>query len=77
MFKRKTIAGSGVGGIANTELMLDFCAKHQVFPDVELIEAKQIDEKWDHLMNNNNQTALRFVIDIKKSLANQDFIPKE
>jgi|TARA_B110001450_G_C17244618_1_gene328900 uncharacterized zinc-type alcohol dehydrogenase-like protein len=38
--QRKGVAGSLVGGIANTEEMLALCAQHQIFPDCEMVEAK-------------------------------------
>lgn len=68
MFKRQTIAGSLIGGIAATEECLELCAKHQIFPDTELIEANKIDWAWNELLGGGNKEGVRYVIDIKKSL---------
>ena len=73
--KCKSIAGSCIGGIPATEELLEFCAKHNILPDTELVEAKDIDKCWDQLLH-SNKDGVRFVIDIKKSLAS-DFVPKE
>jgi alcohol dehydrogenase (NADP+) len=75
IFQRKKICGSLIGGIKSTEECLEFCAKHNINPDVTVIEAKDIEMAWNTLMN-INKDGVRFVIDIKKSLANPEFIPK-
>lgn len=56
-----------VGGINNTQELLEFCAKHGILPDVQHIEAKEIDWSWDQLTQ-VNADGIRYVIDIKKSL---------
>jgi uncharacterized zinc-type alcohol dehydrogenase-like protein len=76
IFQRKSIAGSLIGGIKNTEACLEFCAKHGITPDVHLIEAKEIDWAWEQLCT-INKDGVRYVIDIKKSLENKDFCPAE
>ena len=58
-----------------TQECVDFCFKHQIYSDVELIEAKDIDSVWNNLKHTND-TGLRYVIDIEKSKANADFMPK-
>jgi len=73
---RKSISSSMIGGIKSTQECVDFCAKHQIYPDVELIEAKDIDFIWDKLKSVND-TGLRYVIDIEKSKLNADFMPKK
>ena len=73
--QRKGVAGSLIGGIGPTEEMLAFCSKHEIFPDCESVEAKQIDWVWDQLAT-SNKDGVRYVIDVKKSLANQEFVPK-
>lgn len=73
--QRKGVAGSLVGGIANTEEMLALCAQHQIFPDCEMVEAKQIDWVWDQLAT-SNKDGVRYVIDVKKSLADPEFVAK-
>jgi uncharacterized zinc-type alcohol dehydrogenase-like protein len=72
--QRKTISGSLVGGLDCTQELLEFCAKHNVTSDVQLIEAKEIQWAWDQLTN-INKDGVRYVIDIKKSLLNKDFLP--
>ena len=64
-----------IGGIKSTQECVDFCAKHKIYPDVELIEAKDIDFIWNKLKSVND-TGLRYVLDIEKSKANADFMPK-
>ena len=77
MFKRQKIGGSLIGGIKATEECLELCAKHDIYPDVQLIEAKDIDWAWQELIGpSGNKDGVRYVIDIKKSLENKDFLPK-
>lgn len=73
---RKTMTGSHIGGIKATEECLELCAKHGIVPDVELITADKIDWAWETL-SISNKDAIRFVIDIKKSKENKDFMPAE
>ena len=75
MFGRQAIAGSLIGGIESTKECLQFCADHNIYPDVEIIKASQLEKVWDTLIN-NNKDGLRYVIDIKQSLADQSFLPK-
>jgi alcohol dehydrogenase (NADP+) len=70
---RWTLTGSHIGGIKATEEVLDLCAEHKILPEVELVQANQLDWVWDQLHHNNS--GLRYVLDIKKSLANKDFLP--
>ena len=58
----KAIAGSGIGGIAETQEMLDFCAKHGITADVELIAMRDINTAFDRL--HRNDVKYRFVIDM-------------
>ena len=44
IFRRRSIAGSLIGGIAETQEMLDFCAEHGIVADIEMIRIQQIDE---------------------------------
>ncbi len=60
---RKKMAGSLIGGIKETQEMLDFCARKKVFSDVELIDAKQINEAYERTVK--GQVKYRFVIDAK------------
>jgi uncharacterized zinc-type alcohol dehydrogenase-like protein len=61
IFKRRAIAGSLIGGIAETQEMLDFCAEHGIVSDIEMIRAQQIDEAYDRMVKGD--VMYRFVID--------------
>jgi len=61
ILRRKTICGSLIGGIKETQDMLDFCGKHNITPDVEMINADQIDEAYDRAVASD--VKYRFVID--------------
>lgn len=63
VLKRKSIAGSLIGGIAETQEMLDFCALHRVLPEVEMIPIQDINEAWDRMVKSD--VKYRFVIDMK------------
>ena len=60
--RRRRLAGSLVGGIAETQEMLDFCAEHNVLADVEVIPISYINEAYDRMMKND--VHYRFVIDM-------------
>ncbi|HEY4963173.1 MAG TPA: NAD(P)-dependent alcohol dehydrogenase [Candidatus Saccharimonadales bacterium] len=62
---RKSIAGSGVGGIKETKEMLEFSAKHGIVPNIEVITMADINKAWDSLVS--KQFSKRYVIDIQKS----------
>lgn len=74
MFQRKQIGGSLIGGCKNTQEVLDFCGKHGIAPDCEVIEADKIDWAFEQLKG-MNKDGVRYVIDIKKSLENKSFVP--
>ena len=75
MFNRLSIAGSLIGGIRETQEVIDLCFKHGIYPDCEVVEAKDIDSCWQKLAT-NNADGVRYVIDVKKSLENKDYLPK-
>ncbi|MFF3329175.1 NAD(P)-dependent alcohol dehydrogenase [Streptomyces sp. NPDC002888] len=58
---RKTLAGSGIGGIQETQEMLDFCAEHGFGAEIELIRADQINEAYERVLGSD--VRYRFVID--------------
>ena len=62
MIPRRQLAGSGIGGIPETQEMLDFCAKHGIVSDVEMIDIQQINEAYDRLLRGD--VKYRFVIDM-------------
>jgi uncharacterized zinc-type alcohol dehydrogenase-like protein len=66
---RRRIAGSPIGGIAETQEMLNFCAKKGVLPDVEMIRMDQINEAFDRL--DRSDVRYRFVIDMASLSAPQ------
>ncbi len=59
---RRSFAGSMIGGIRETQEMLNFCAKHNIVPKIEVITADQIDEAYDRVLASD--VKYRFVIDI-------------
>ncbi|WP_328438831.1 NAD(P)-dependent alcohol dehydrogenase [Streptomyces sp. NBC_00444] len=58
---RKTLAGSGIGGIQETQEMLDFCAEHGFGAEIELIDADQINDAYERVLASD--VRYRFVID--------------
>ncbi|MGV4982491.1 NAD(P)-dependent alcohol dehydrogenase [Streptomyces sp. NRAIS4] len=58
---RKTLAGSMIGGIAETQEMLDFCAEHTLGAEIELISAAEINEAYERVLSSD--VRYRFVID--------------
>jgi uncharacterized zinc-type alcohol dehydrogenase-like protein len=64
IMKRRSYAGSLIGGIKETQEMLDFCAKHDIWPEIEVIsaDAKAIDEAYERVVNSD--VRYRFVIDV-------------
>ena len=62
IFKRRNIAGSLIGGIKETQEMLDFCAEHHILADVEIISIQHINEAYERLLKGD--VKYRFVIDM-------------
>jgi len=63
LFGRRKVAGSIIGGIRETQEMLDFCGEHNVTADVEMIGLQQVNEAYDRLLKND--VKYRFVIDME------------
>ncbi|WP_345785124.1 NAD(P)-dependent alcohol dehydrogenase [Stenotrophomonas sp.] len=61
ILKRRSLAGSAIGGIPETQEMLDYCAQHGVVADIELIRAEQVNEAYERMMRGD--VKYRFVID--------------
>ena len=59
---RRQLAGSAIGGIAETQEMLDFCGKHGIACDIETIGIQQVNEAYDRLLKGD--VRYRFVIDM-------------
>jgi alcohol dehydrogenase (NADP+) len=62
IFKRRSIAGSGIGGIKETQEMLDFSAEHKIVSDVEVIPIQQINQAYERMLKGD--VKYRFVIDL-------------
>jgi uncharacterized zinc-type alcohol dehydrogenase-like protein len=59
---RKSLAGSGIGGLAETQEMLDFCEKNNIVSDIEMIDIKNIQNAYDRMLKGD--VRYRFVIDM-------------
>ena len=59
---RKSFAGSVIGGMPETQAMLDFCAEKGIAPQIEMISADEIDTAWERVLASD--VRYRFVIDI-------------
>ena len=62
VFSRKSLAGSLIGGIAETQEMLDFCSQHSITSDIEVIRIQDINEAFERLLKAD--VKYRFVIDM-------------
>jgi len=67
---RRSFAGSSIGGIAETQEVIDFCAEHNITADIELIKTSEINDAMEKLERNDLPTSkegvrYRFVIDMK------------
>ncbi len=62
LFRRRQLAGSIIGGIRETQEMLDFCAEHGITSDIELIRMEQVNEAFERLLKSD--VKYRFVIDM-------------
>jgi len=62
IFKRRQIAGSLIGGIKETQEMLDFCAQHHITSDIEMIAMKDINQAYERMIKGD--VNYRFVIDM-------------
>nr|WP_152833849.1 NAD(P)-dependent alcohol dehydrogenase [Acetobacter senegalensis] len=60
--KRRSLAGSAIGGIQETQEMLDFCGKHNITADIEMIKMDQINEAYERVLRSD--VKYRFVIDM-------------
>lgn len=65
---RKLVGGSDFGGIKETQEMLDFCGKHGIAADIELICMEDVNTAMERLAKSD--VRYRFVIDVGNSLAN-------
>jgi uncharacterized zinc-type alcohol dehydrogenase-like protein len=62
IFRRRSLAGSLIGGIPETQEMLDFCADHGITSDIELIAIDKVNEAYERMLKSD--VKYRFVIDM-------------
>lgn len=60
---RRSVAGSVIGGIKETQEMLDFCGEHNILPEVEMIKMQEINEAYERMLKSD--VRYRFVIDMQ------------
>lgn len=65
IFGRRVVSGSIIGGMKETQEMMDLCGKHNITCDIELVKTDSINEAFDRLARND--VRYRFVIDIDGS----------
>jgi uncharacterized zinc-type alcohol dehydrogenase-like protein len=61
IMKRRSLAGSMIGGIAETQEMLDFCAEHDIVAEIEMVRADEINASYERMLKGD--VKYRFVID--------------
>ena len=59
---RKSLAASGIGGLPETQEMLDYCAEHNIVSDIEMINIQDIDKAYERMLKGD--VRYRFVIDM-------------
>jgi uncharacterized zinc-type alcohol dehydrogenase-like protein len=64
IFKRRQLAGSLIGGIRETQEMLDFCAQHDIVSDIELVPMNYINTAYERMLKSD--VKYRFVIDMAR-----------
>jgi uncharacterized zinc-type alcohol dehydrogenase-like protein len=62
IFGRRSFSGSLIGGLKETQEMLDFCGEHHITSDIEIIPIQQVNEAYDRLVKGD--VKYRFVIDM-------------
>ena len=63
IFRRRSFSGSLIGGLPETQEMLDFCAKHNITSEIEMIKMDQINDAYERMLKSD--VKYRFVIDMK------------
>ena len=66
VMRNRAIAGSLIGGLVETQEMLDFCGEHGILPEVETIRIDEVNEAWDRM--EKGDVRYRFVIDMAQGL---------
>ena len=62
IFKRRNVAGSLIGGLKETQELLDFCSEHNIVSDVEVIRMDAINDAYERMLKSD--VKYRFVIDM-------------
>jgi len=62
VFRRRTLAGSMIGSLRETQEMLDFCGRHGITCDIELTPIQKVNECWERILRSD--VRYRFVIDM-------------
>jgi uncharacterized zinc-type alcohol dehydrogenase-like protein len=62
LFRRRSFSGSLIGGLPETQEMLDFCAKHNITSEIEMIRMDQINDAYERMLKSD--VKYRFVIDM-------------
>lgn len=62
LMKRRSLSASSIGGIAETQEVLDFCAEHNIAPEIELIDMQDINKAYDKMID--KEVRFRYVIDM-------------
>ena len=58
---RVNFNGSMIGGIPETQEVMDYCAKHKIYPQIQIIKATEINDAWEKVVN--KEARYRYVID--------------
>lgn len=66
------VKGSGIGGILATQEVIDLCAKHEIYPEIQVINVNQINSVYEKL-DRSNESGERFVIDLANTLNDNAF----
>ena len=61
IFNRVNFNGSLIGGIPETQEVMNYCAENKIYPEIHLIKAEEINEAWEKVVN--KEARYRFVID--------------
>jgi uncharacterized zinc-type alcohol dehydrogenase-like protein len=64
-YERHSLAGSLIGGMKETQAVIDYCASHNIAPDVEIIKPSEIERAYQSVMN--KEVRYRFVIDMQNA----------
>ena len=66
LMMNRAVGGSAIGGMPETQAMLDFCAEHDIYPECETIAMPEVNEAYERLLKND--VRYRFVIDMARGL---------